>query len=134
MTKKNKFQLMTLTYIEDDPHVIFKNTIIEPTKTFYMLGLTVLSWKSHIQQINIKSTPAKLGFLFRCRPYFLCEQLFRINIGLILPYLEYCSHVWGTLFFTKPLDRVESKICCLINAPKLTSQLPSLKLRSFLKN
>ena len=98
--QKTQFQLMTLSNIEDDLFVTFKDTLIRPTKTLHLLGLTVssnLSWKPHIQQIA-KSASAKLGILFRCRPFFTCEQLLRIYKGLIRPCLEYCSHVWGGIF------------------------------------
>ena len=46
--QKTKFQLMTLSNIEDDPHSIFKNTIIEPTKTFHILGVTILKFGLNI--------------------------------------------------------------------------------------
>ena len=48
-----------------------------------------LSWKPHIQQIA-KSASAKLGILFRCRPFFTCEQSLRIYKGLIRPCLDQC--------------------------------------------
>ena len=129
--QKTQFQLITLSNVEDDPFITFKNTIIRPTTTSHILGLTVssnLSWKPHIQQIA-KSASAKLGILFKCRPFFTCEQLLKIYKGLIRPCLEYCSHVWGGSTSTYLLDRVESKAFRLINAPHLTSQLPSLELR-----
>ena len=129
--QKTQFQLITLSNVEDDPSITFKNTIIRPTTTSHILGLTVssnLSWKPHIQQIA-KSASAKLGILFKCRPFFTCEQLLKIYKGLIRPCLEYCSHVWGGSTSTYLLDRVESKAFRLINAPHLTSQLPSLELR-----
>ena len=95
--QKTQFMLMSLSNLADDPQVIFKNTVIRPTKTLNLLGLTIssnLSWKPHLQQIA-KSASAKLGILFRCRPFFTCEQLLKIYKGLIRPCLEYCSHVWG---------------------------------------
>ena len=48
----------------------------------------------------------------------------------IWPCLEYCLHVWGCTSSIYLLDRVESKTFHLINAHYLTSQLPSLMLRS----
>merc|ERR1712002_1214306 len=129
--QKTQFMLMSLSNLADDPQVIFKNTVIRPTKTLNLLGLTISSnllWKPHLQQIA-KSASAKLGILFRCRPFFTCEQLLKIYKGLIRPCLEYCSHVWGGSSSTYILDRVESKAFRLINAPHLTSQLPSLELR-----
>ena len=59
---------MTQFNIEDDLHVISKNTIIRPTKSFHILGLTVSSnssWKSPIQLIA-KSDSANLGIIFKC--------------------------------------------------------------------
>ena len=58
--QKTQFQLMT-SNIEIDPNIIYKNTIIEPTKSFHMLGLIVsshLTWKPHIKQI-VKSASAQ---------------------------------------------------------------------------
>ena len=94
---KTQFMLMSLSSLTDELNIMFKNTAIKPTTTFHLLGLTIssnLSWKPHIKQIA-KSVSAKLGILFRCRPFFTSEQLLRIYKGLIRPCLEYCSHVWG---------------------------------------
>ena len=127
---KTQFTVISLAKNSDNIQINFKDSVIRPTTAFHLLGLTIsynLSWKPHIQQIA-KSASAKLGILYRCRPFFTCEQLLRIYKGLIRPCLEYCSHVWGGSSSTYLLDRVESKAFRLINAP-LTSQLPPLKLR-----
>ena len=48
---------------------------------------------------------------------------------MIRPFLEYCSHVWGSSSSVYLLDRVESKALRLIDDPLLTSSLDSLSLR-----
>ena len=96
---KTQFTIISLAKNSDNLQINFKDSVIGPTTAFHLLGLTItsnLSWKPHIQQIA-KSASAKLGILFRCRPFFTCEQLLRIYKGLIRPCLEYCSHVWGDL-------------------------------------
>ena len=127
---KTQFVIISLSKISDDLQINFKNSDITPSPTFHLLGLTIASnlyWKPHVQQIA-KSASAKLGILFRCRPFFTCEQLLRIYKSLILPCHKSCSHVWGIFFNIYPWpDGV--KIFPLINAPHLlTSRLPSLKL------
>ena len=82
---KTQFSIISLAQRSDDLQINFKNSFIEPTTTFNLLGLTIssnLSWKPHIQQIA-KSASAKLGILFRCRPFFTCEQVLRIYRALI---------------------------------------------------
>ena len=68
------------------------------------------------------------GILFQCKQYFNSVQLFKLYTGFICPYLEYCSHIWGTSPFAALCDRVESKAIHLIGDPFLTSTLnpPSL--------
>ena len=61
--QKSQFQPMILFHIEDNPYVIFKNTIKKPNKTIHIFGLTVLSNLYRKQQIS-KSASPKLGILF----------------------------------------------------------------------
>merc|ERR1711984_31769 len=128
---KTQFQIISLSTFSQNFNINFNDSTIANSNSLNILGLNInskLSWKPHINQLA-KAASQKLGILYRCRPFFTCEQLPRIYKGLIRPCLEYCSHVWGGSSSTYLLDRVESKAFRLINAPHLTSQLPSLKLR-----
>ena len=60
--------------------------------------------------------------MFLC-PFFSLSQLLALYRGLIRPYMEYSSHVWGTRI-TVP-NRVESKDFRLVNSP-LTAHIDSI--------
>ena len=66
--------------------------------------------------------------LFCCKKFFTPAQLLMLYTGLIHPRLQYCSHIWATSSYASLLDRVESKVFCLINDLILTSTLDSLRL------
>ena len=129
----SRTQLLT-TSLPNTPSnypIIFENSKIPPLSSINILGLQIsssLSWRDHIVQIA-KSASKKLGVLFRCKQYFNSAQLFKLYTGFIHPYLEYCSHIWGSSPYTSLLDRVESKAIRLIGDPSLTSTLDPLSLR-----
>merc|ERR1712030_25780 len=128
---KTQFQIISLSTFSQNFNINFNDSTITNSNNLNILGLNInskLSWKPHINQLA-KAASQKLGILYRCRPFFTCEQLLRIYKGLIRPCLEYCSHVWGGSSSTHLLDRVESKAYRLINSPTVTANIPSLSLR-----
>ena len=44
--------------------------------------------------------------------------------------MEYCSHIWSSSPYTSLLDKLKSKVICLISDPSLTSTLDPLSLCS----
>ena len=106
---------------------------LDISSSITQLGFSIssnLTWKPHISSIA-KHASQKLGFLSRARGYFSPSQLLTIYKFQIRPSLEFCSHVWGgapkSSFHL--LDRVQSKVICLINNPNLTNSLQSLSHR-----
>src|SRR5678816_2291559 len=87
-----------------------------------------MSWKPHITTVD-RAASKKLGVLFRLRDFFSSSQLFQLYRGLILPCMEYCSHILGGSGSTLLLDRVESKAKKLVNCPLLSNSLDPLSLR-----
>ena len=56
--------------------------------------------------------------------------MLKLYKGLVRPYLEYCSHVWGACSYAYLLDRIKSKAIHLIGDASVTSSLDSLSLHS----
>ena len=68
----------------------------------------------------------KLGVLSCLWQFFSPPQLLTLYRSLICPCMEYASHVWGGSTHTALLNRVESKVFCLINSSPLTDCLQPL--------
>ena len=103
---------------------------LDISSSFTQLGLSVSSnliWKPHINSIA-KHASQKLGFLSRAHGYFSPSKLLTIYNSQVCPSLEYYLHVWGGAPKSSLhlLDRVQSKVICLINNPNLTNSLKSL--------
>ena len=61
------------------------------------LGVTLndnLNWRKQIEQIENKVSKG-LGILYRMRSKLDSKSLFMLYSTLILPYLYYCSEIWG---------------------------------------
>ena len=127
-----KTQLLTISLSNTPSNypIISEDSEIPPLNSINILGLQIsssLSWRDHIVRIA-ESSSKKLGVLFWCKQYFNFAQLFKLHTGFIHPFLEYCSHIWGSSPYTSLLDRIESKTICLIGDPSLTLTLDPLSL------
>ena len=111
--------------------VLFENSVISPSPSVNILGLTIssdLSWKDHIISLA-KVASQKIGVLFRFRNYFTADQLLTVYLSFIRPGIEYCSHIWGFSSSCHLLDRIQDKAIRLINKPDLTNKIPPLSVR-----
>ena len=80
---------------------IFKlnGSAIKRVKSFKCLGVYVdefLTWESHIENIS-KKVAKGLGVLRRLRSFVPKSILITIYNSLIVPHLDYCSSVWGSI-------------------------------------
>ena len=114
-------QQSTQHNLPDNYPLFLNDTQLPLSTTLNTLGLSFtknLNWQFHISALA-KSASKKLGVLWCLRPFFSSSQLLALYRGLIRPYMEYSSHVWGGSTHTALLNRVESKAFRIINSPPL---------------
>ena len=67
---------------------------VEITKFLGVLIDNNLSWKAHTMHIS-KIVSKYNGIIRKIRPYLNKDSLLTLNNTLVLPYLSYCTLVWG---------------------------------------
>ena len=88
-----------LDQIPEDPNICINGTAIKRVKSFKCLGVYVdefLTWESHIENIS-KKVAKGLGVFRRLRSFVPKSILITIYNSLIVPHLDYCSSVWGSI-------------------------------------
>ena len=126
-TSKTQLLTISLSNTPSNFPIIFEDNKIPPLNSINILGLQIsssLSWRDHIVQIA-RSASKKLGVFFWCKQYF--NLLNYSNCILVL--FVHAWNLWGSSPKSSLLDRVESKVICLIGDPSLTSTLDPLSLR-----
>jgi len=87
---------------EISENVVIQNSTIEHVHFTKFLGVIIdsnLSWKNHISYISSKIAK-NIGVLCRGRKIFNNETMLSLYNALILPYLTYCIHIWGSAYKT----------------------------------
>ena len=131
-TSKTQLLTISLSNTPSNNPTIFEDSKIPPFNSINNSELQISSSLfriDHIVQIAKLASNKLGGVLFRCKQYFNSVPLFKLYTGFICPYMEYCSHIWGSSPYSSLLDRVESKAIHLIGDPSLTSTLDPLSLR-----
>src|ERR1044072_733674 len=109
--KAAKTQFLHLSPRHNLPHnydIFFENTQLKPSYVLNILGVSFscdLSWKDHIISLS-KQGSKRLGVLMRLQYLFTPPQL--LYRGVVLPCMEYASHIWGGSTHTALLEKVES--------------------------
>ena len=67
---------------------------VEITKFLGVLIDNNLSWKAHTKHIS-KIVSKYNGIIRKIRPYLNKDSLLTLYNTLVLPYLSYCTIVWG---------------------------------------
>ncbi len=83
-----------------DIKVKINNEEIERVYSTKFLGVTIdakLTWKEHITNIKAKLSKC-LAILFKCSKILNLDSLRTLYCSLFLPYISYCSEVWGTTY------------------------------------
>ena len=128
-SKTQFLHLSTQQNLPDNYPLCFDHTHLSSSSTLNILRLSftkTLKWRSHISSLA-KSATKKLGVLCRLHQFISAYQLLTLYRGLICPCMEYTSHVWWAPR-TQLLNKVESKVFCLIDSPPLTDCLQPLTL------
>ena len=94
---KTEFMLFHKGRDVPDPNLLLNNINIESISHFTFLGIILditLSWKYHIDMINIKTSKV-IGILHKLKYIFPKDILLTIYKSLILPHLNYGLLLWG---------------------------------------
>ena len=97
-----------LRHINNDLNIKVDNQKLMRASTYRYLGLEAdetLGWQCQADVI-CKKVSAGLGALKRIRPLVPRQTLLRMYEALVLPYLDYCSEVWGCMGKTQ-CDRLQ---------------------------
>ena len=96
---KTNFMLFTKHNVQSpsDIKICIKGQNIERVKVTKFLGVLIdekLSWKEHISLVHNKICKS-LSILYKIRTIFDSHILRLLYCSLILPYLTYCTEIWG---------------------------------------
>ena len=88
-----------ISLLPEDSEICLDGHEIERVKTYKCLGVMLdetLSWNEHISEVTLKVAKV-LAALRRLRPVCPQQILTTIYKSLVLPHLDYCSAVWGSI-------------------------------------
>ena len=129
---------------KQDPHfkIVIDDKHIEKVEVTKFVGILIdnnLSWKAHTNHItNIVSKYN--GIIKKVRPSLNKDSLHTLYNTLVLPYLSYCTIVWGdknnsnldSLFITqKKIIRIYTNSIWLEHTTPLFLSLKKIKIRDF---
>ena len=101
----------------DAPSLKINGVDIERVQSHNFLGITIdahLTWKEQINRIKNKISRT-LGIMTRIRNFVPSPVLKMIYCSLILPYLNYCTLVWGLKTDTSKLEVIQRKAVRIID-------------------
>ena len=101
--KKTKYMIIgshyRLRHLNEDLNVRVDSQQLMRAATYRYLVIEVdeaLGWQCQVDIIG-KKVSVGLGALKRIRPLVPSQTLLRMYEALVLPYLDYCSEVWGCM-------------------------------------
>ena len=80
------------------PNIMINGSHIDQVKKAKFLGVIIdcnLNWTDHIKHVTQKISKG-IGIIIKARKYFNRETLLNLYNTLILPFISYCIHIWGT--------------------------------------
>ena len=141
---KTNFMVFSSKKIDNEINIFLENNVISRVQSTRFLGLVIdekLSWKDHIESIKTKIAK-NIAIINRLR-YKLNPYVLKIlYCSLILPYISYCTEIWGNTYKTyldgivllqKKVIRVISNVHFLEHTTKLFKNLKILKFYDLVK-
>ena len=100
-------------------HIAIHNHIIDRVSVTKFLGVFIdekLNWKQHIDMVRNKLCKT-ISVIARSKTFLSKDSLYTLYCSMFLPYLSYCSEVWGNTYITnvKPISILRKKVVRLIN-------------------
>ena len=100
---KTNFMMFTKKRNDRKVNISIDNIKISEVKETKFLGVIIdnnLCWTPHIESVY-KKIYKSLGVIYRVKDKLPTKSLHLLYCSLILPYLSYCSEVWGNTHKTK---------------------------------
>ena len=97
--KKTHYMIFSHKNVVVNKEVTIGVDIIERVQCTTFLGVKIdekLSWKNHIDHVNNKVSKC-IGILYKLRHALTKRWLINLYNALILPHLNYCNIVWGSV-------------------------------------
>ena len=120
-----------------DQDIVIDGNIIEEVDRTKFLGVHIdnaLTWKYHIDHICSKVSK-NTGIILKARKILQSETLLTLYYSFILPYFNYCIHIWGSTFESH-LSKVQIKqkkiVRIICGVPPMTPTLPLFKKMALL--
>ena len=115
---KTFYQLYSSQSIESDLIIPVANSSLKRAKTVKYLGILIdenLKFKTIIDKVS-GICSRNLGILYRARFLLTRALLILLYNALVLPYLMYCSHIWGSNYPStiRPINMVQKRALRLI--------------------
>ena len=116
---KTKFMVFANRYISGRIQLSIGKANVERVYEIKFLGTMIdckLKWKSHITHVRNKVSRS-VAVLYRARPVLEQTMLRLLYCSLVLPYLSYCTEVWGIAHqnHLEPLIRLQKKAIRLVH-------------------
>ena len=134
---KTNYMIFKNTKMRTDINVTIDETNITEVKVTKFLGIMVynrLSWKNHINVLNKLSKTTAI--MYHASRFLNQNTLRTIYCSLFLPYLDYCSEIWGKNYLSN-LNKIylaQKKVIRLIcSAKRLDNTNPLFKHLNLLK-
>ena len=122
--------------------ITIKNTRLEGVYIAKNLGIYIdknFTWKHHVSYVLSKLSKCA-GILCRVQPLLGREPLCELYCTLFLPYITYCSMVWGNTYHSNILpifikQKKAMRIVCKVKSDHHSSELfANMNLLNFLSN
>ena len=115
---KTFYQLYSIHDSEKDLKILMNGSYLQRAQTVKYLGILIdenLKFKSHINKVSGLCS-RNIGIICRAKYLLNKKLLLLLYNALILPYLTYCSVVWGCNYDTtlKPIITVQKRAIRLI--------------------
>ena len=118
--------------------IIINNTFVSRVYATKFLGVYIddkLNWSHHIQHVQGKLSRS-ISILYKVRNILDSHSLHTLYCTLFLPYLHYCSEIWGNTYesrLKKIISLQKLAVRLIDNVPRLTSVTKSFARHKCLK-
>ena len=109
--------------------ILINGSRIDKVDKAKFLGVIIdcnLRWSDHVKYVTNRISKG-IGIIIKARKYFNSETLLSLYNTLILPFISYCIHVWGTAanVYSSKIHILQKKIArIIVGVPPRTHSQP----------
>ena len=99
---KTNYMIFCNKKVPDNVNISINNIEIEQVFDTKFLGVVIdhnFSWKEHIKKVSSKLSKP-LAILYKAKHLLSKHCLYTLYCSLFLPYINYCSEIWGNTYVT----------------------------------